>query len=281
MTIVTTLIDKKLVEKVQRRRRGPKGHGTRCIIRLLVYAILMQIFSTRKLNKHLRKHADVWCRLGFNTRPSRSSINRWRKSYQKELKACITLFGDQYLKERKSSIWTILDSTPLEDQWDPDARVGHTSKGLFKGFKLHMSCDEDRVPLRADFTTGNIHDKSIGEELLTGTKLHGGDAGYDAEDLKEKIRERNSVPVIVHNPRREGKHKKQSTPKILKAVRVCIEQCNSIVKTQVMQNAWAQFKGFLAKATFALASVLALQALAIYNLRMTGYPGIRISEVRI
>ena len=280
IAIVTTVIDKNLVEIVQRHRRGPKGHGLVCILRLLVYAVLMQYFSSRILHKHLRKRPQVWRELGLASRPGRSSIDRWKKQYSQEIEGCIALLGDQYLDER-GSVWNILDSTPLEDENDPDARVGHTSKGDFKGFKLHMSCDEDRVPLRATFTTGNVHDSVMGEHLLAQTKLTGGDAGYDQESLKQAARRQDSAPIFVHNPRRAGKAAKQSTWPPLKQFRVCIEQCNSIVKTQVLQNAWTSVKGFFAKATFALAGVLALQALALYNLRSGGYPSTRISEVRI
>ena len=280
IAIVTTVVDKKLVECVQRQRRGPKGHGLVCILRLLLYAVLMRYFSSRELDKHLRKRRQVWQQLCFKSRPSFVSITRWRKRYPCEIEECIALLGDQYLDER-GSVWNILDSTPLEDENDPDARVGHCSKGEFKGFKLHMSCDEDRVPLRATFTTGNVHDSLMGEHLLAQTKLTGGDAGYDQESLKQAAREHESAPIFVHNPRRAGKAAKRPTPRALKLYRVCIEQCNSIVKTQVLQNAWTRVKGFFAKATFALAGVPALQALALYNLRTWGYPSTRISEVRI
>ena len=280
IAVATTVIDKKLAASIARKRRGPKGHGLLCILRLLVYAMLKRYFSTRELVKHLRKHTEVWRDLGFRSRPGLSSIARWRKRYQRELEECIALLGDKYLVER-GSVWTIVDSTPLEDERDPDARVGHTSKGPFKGFKLHMSSDEDRVPLRATVTTGNVHDKTMAEHLLAPTPLTGGDAGYCAEDLKATVRARGSVPIFVDNPGRKGKAAKKPTPKILKQVRVCIEQCNSIVKTQVMQNAWTCVVGFLAKATFALVAVLATQALAIFNLRRWGYPTLRVCEVRI
>jgi len=279
--VVTNVINKKLVEQVQRPRRGPKGHGLVMIFRLLLYGILKEYFSSRMLEKHLCKRKNVWRDLGFKSRPHLSTIARWSKRYQRELEECIALLGDSYLKERQTSVWTLVDSTPLRDENDPEARVGHTSQGRFKGFKLHMSCDEDRVPLRATFTTGNIYDSTMGEHLLAPTPLIGGDAAYDNETLKQAIRDQDSVPVFVHNPRRAGKNAKKPTPKILKRVRVCIEQCNSIVKTQILKESWTRIKGFAAKATLALTAVLALQALALFNLRTWGYPSLRVSEVRI
>jgi hypothetical protein len=48
-----------------------------------------------------------------------------------------------------------------------------------------------------------------------------------------------------------------------------------------MRHFWTKIKGLKAKAVFALTAVLAVQALAIYNLKKFGYPSIRISEVRV
>lgn len=279
VAVTTTVIDKKLVEKIERQRRGAPGYGLLAVLRVLVYALLSECFSTRKLWRHLRRRPHVVARLGLAALPHRRTLNRWRLRHQAELEACIALLGDVYIA-RRGSVWTILDSTPLEDETDPDARVGHCTKGEFKGFKLHMSCDEDRVPLRATFTTGNVHDSVMGEHLLAPTPLTGGDAGYDAEVLKKAIRNAQSIPIFVHNPRRAGKAAKLPTWPPLKTVRVCIEQCNSIVKTQTMKNLWTTARGFFAKATFALAAVLATQALAVFNLTTRGYPTLRMSEVR-
>ena len=278
-TVVTTVITLKLVEDVQRKRSGPAGYGLLAIMRVLTYAILAECFTTRKLVRHLRKRPKIVAQLGLAQRPHKRTLDRWRRRYQAELEALIEHLGDIYVVQR-GSCWTILDSTPLEDERDPDARVGHTSKGVFKGFKLHMSCDEDRVPLRAHFTTGNISDISVAQHLLAPTPITGGDAGFCAEWLKELCRTRNSVPMFVDNPRRRGKAAKQPIWPPLKQYRVCVEQCNSIVKTQTMKNLWALARGFFAKATFALAAVLATQALAVFNLTTRNYPTIRMSEVR-
>ena len=80
---------------------------------------------------------------------------------------------------------------------------------------------------------------------------------------------------------REGKEKKKPTPKILKKVRITIEQFNGFIKSKVMRHMWILVKGIRAKATFCLTAVLAIQALAIYNLKRFGYPSIRIAEMRI
>ena len=53
--IAKCVVCKSIAKKVERKRRGPKGFGLLRIIRLLLYAVLMEIFSTRKLVKNLKK----------------------------------------------------------------------------------------------------------------------------------------------------------------------------------------------------------------------------------
>ena len=57
--IVKIVVYKSITKKVERKRRGPKGYGLLRIIRLLLYAVLMEIFSTRQLVKHLKKRKKV------------------------------------------------------------------------------------------------------------------------------------------------------------------------------------------------------------------------------
>jgi len=277
--VVLYVLDKATVQDVGYVRRGPPGYGLTLVLRLLLYAILAEIFSTRKLLKHLRKNPQVWKRLGFQRIPTRRTIDSWQQKYDFLLGQVIKLVGNRYLQLNKSE-WTLVDSTPIRDRDDPEARKGYTSQGPFWGFKLHASCDEYCVPLRACFTTGNVHDSQRAFDLLAPTPKVGGDSAYDFEKLKITVVEQGSEGYFVHNPRREGKEKKRPTPKILSRFRVCIEQCNSILKEQVLQRKWTDIKGFAKKATRCLLAVLALQALAIYNLITWGYPSVRIGDLR-
>jgi hypothetical protein len=147
----------------------------------------------------------------------------------------IKLAGDKYLQLNESE-WTILDSTPIPDKKDPDAMKGYSSMGEFWGFKVHASCDEYCVPLRASFTTGNVHDSKEAFLLLAPTPKVGGDPAYDFEDLKITVVGQGNKGYFVHNPRREGTEKKKPTPKILKKVRICVEQFNSIVRKQLTKS---------------------------------------------
>ena len=108
-----------------------------------------------------------------------------------------------------------------------------------------------------------------------------GDAGYDSEKIKQAVKDIGSKPIFVHNPRRERKINKRRTPKILKKVRVVIEQCNGFIKSEVMQHAWTIVKGLSAKAVFALTAVLSMQAIALFNLRKYNYPSIRTQEIKV
>ncbi len=281
LDIVNEVITHKSIAQINiKLHPGPKGYILLLRLRLLLYAHLMALFSTRRLAKHLKKRPEKLKFLGFQKLPDRRTIDRWKKKLDKEVEQLVRLTGDKYL-QTKISEWTILDSTPLVDEFDSEAKIGHNSQGMFKGFKLHMSCDEHEVPLRAVVTTANVHDSAKAEELLAPTKRTGGDSGYDSKSIKRAAKGIGSKPIFVHNPRREGKKKKRKTPKMLKKVRVIIEQCNGFIKSEVMQHAWMIVKGLAAKAVFALTAVLAIQSLALYNLRRYGYPSIRIQEIRI
>ena len=60
----------------------------------------------------------------------------------------------------------IIDSTPLVDEKDPDAKVGFNSRGPFKGFKIHLSVNQLGLPLKAILTPGNKHDSLFFPQLL-------------------------------------------------------------------------------------------------------------------
>ena len=281
LDVVLQILHKNIAnEIVLTVRPGPKGYGILLKLKLLLYAMLMEIFSTRELVKHLKKRPEVVKQLGFPSTPDKRTIDRWKKAVAYELQQAVWLVGARYLRLNGSE-WTILDSTPLRDEQDPDATVGHNSQGPFIGFKLHMSCDEHEVPLRATVTQAHVHDSQQAEHLFAPTRYGGADAAYDSKDLKKKARRRGMKLITGHNPRRLGKATKKKTPSALRKVRFIIEECNGFVKSQVMKHAWTLVKGLAAKTVFALTAVLAVQGLALCNLLAWGYPSIRIQEVRI
>lgn len=281
LNVVLDLLTKKLIGKIKFcKRRGPKGYGFLSIVRTLLYCTLRELFSSRKALFYFEKNPKIAKKLKLFPLPNRRTLDRWKKKYSVELEQIIALAGDLYLQLMKSE-WTILDSTPLKDEQDKDSTIGYNSEGKFCGFKLHMSCDEREVPLRATVSQAHVHDSQKAERLLAPTPWTGGDSAYDAEWIKQKVLENGGTPCFVHNPRREGKERKMLTPLRLKKVRYMIEQCNGFVKSQVMKHDWHRIKGLGAKANFALTAVLAVQALALFNLKRFAYPSIRIAEVRV
>lgn len=75
--VVIGVLNKSCVAQIDFVRRGPKGYGLLVITRLMLYSVLAEIFSTRKLVKHLKKHALILKRLGFVRIPSRRSLDDW------------------------------------------------------------------------------------------------------------------------------------------------------------------------------------------------------------
>lgn len=82
--VIRTVINKSIVPK-QKKQRGRKGYGNLLIIRLLVFAVLIEIFSNRGLRTYLEQHKTIRKILGFKTMPHRTTISRWKKKKYKLL----------------------------------------------------------------------------------------------------------------------------------------------------------------------------------------------------
>lgn len=278
MMIVTTVFDKR-IDSLRPRRRGPHGHAFVAVIRLLVYALFARFPTTRGVVAHVQARPEVWRALGFAACPTRRAVDKWKRRYQRRvLPRAIAMLGDEYALLTHPD-WTLVDSTPLEDKHDGEARWGKTSRGWFCGYKLHMSTDEKSVPLRATFTSGEVHDSRPAGLLFAPTPCVGGDSAYDNKRLTRKARRQGSVAHFVPNPRNNPNDTRRTHPALGK-VRSAIERANNLVKNEVMQRAWTRVKGFATKAAMALCAVLALQALALYTLRERAALALRISEVR-
>jgi len=273
---IVGVVNKRFLQSLYKKRRGPKGYGLVRIIRLLVFAKAKNVFKTRTMRKYLKNHPDELRKLGFKKIPSRRSISDWKKNYAITLEKTVKLLGDRYAMLRNPK-FTLLDSAPLPDSKDPEAKSGKTGRGWFKGFKVHHCCDDQRVPLRAKITTGNVHDSKPAKELFVKSPVTLTDSAYDSQELREEALNKDTILIADKNPRR-GK-KKEKRPVILKKLRYLIEQSNSIMKGPIMQNAWYQVKGLVQKTTFALTSIVLIQAIAIYTLIKTGEVNLKVSEI--
>lgn len=279
LDVIVGVVNKKFLQSLYTKRRGPKGYGHVRVIRLLVYAQSKQIHENKSLVKHLKKYPEIARKLGFKKIPSRSSIIRWKREYAQLLEKAVEILGKKYASLRELK-FTAMDSAPLEDSTDPEAKSGKTSKGWFRGFKIHMNSDDLRVPLRAKVTTGNVHDSQPAKALLVPSPATLADAAYDDKKLKEAALEAGTVLIADENPRR-GRVRKKKRPMILKKLRYIAEQVNSLLKDQTMKHAWWKVKGLANKTTFALSAVVFVQALAIFTLLKTGEVSLHVAEVML
>ena len=59
------------------------------------------------------------------------------------------------IKDNIPTTHLIVDSTPLKDMYDIEAKWGFTCRGPVKGFKLHVAVNQLGLPLRAIMTPAN------------------------------------------------------------------------------------------------------------------------------
>src|SRR5674476_546422 len=121
----------------------------------------------------------------------------------------------------------IVDSTPLVDLYDMEAGWGHTSRGKFRGFKLHTAVNQLGLPLRAVVSPGNRYDSPFLPGLIEDLEAEYvlADAGYDSNTNNKAVKAIDAEPVIASNQRR-GKRKKIRNAKLLKTRRYVVEQFN-------------------------------------------------------
>lgn len=258
--IIRLIINKSIVPK-QPNKRGRKGYGAVLIARLLVYSLLVGIFSSNGLRTCLEKHKKTiaWV-LGFKTIPHRTTIGRWKTRHSALLFQVMGNISNMIQAIIPTSM-EVVDSTPLEDPGDPDARKGKTSKGWFEGFKVHIGINQLKIPMSAVFTTGNRHDSPMLPDLLVKCDYLLGDAGYDGRDNRRRVRRNGGIPLIDRNPRNSGK--KYKRPYILKKFRYLVEQVNSLLKCEVLKGYWTKVRGFARKATLVYSAIIAIQVMAI------------------
>lgn len=240
-------------------------------MRLLVYAQLKGIHKDETLEKHLKNNSKVAEGLGLNGVPDRTTIGRWKRKYGPIVKeafeklACLigTILPSELL---------IVDSTPLEDWRDPDARVGFYSRGPFKGFKVHVSVDQLGLPRKALVTPGNRHDSPFLPELISCQRAKDviADAGYDSKRNRKECEKIGAKPDIATNPRRSGR--RRYTPPLCKRKHYIVEQFNSRLK-DMLNGCWLRVRGLAKKATLVYSAMLAMLVIALQAL-LIGKPSL-------
>jgi hypothetical protein len=253
---VVRLFVNKAIVSVEPKRRGNPGYGPLKAIRVLVYARLKGLENDTRIVEHLKKHTSTARTLGLCKVPDRTTVGRWWRRYLNLLEETFGKISDM-LQLVTPTTFLIVDSTPLVDLYDMEAGWGHTSRGKFRGFKLHAAVNQLGLPLRAVVTTGNRYDSpflpGLIEDLEADYVL--ADAGYDSKANSSAVKEIDAEPVIACNPRR-GKSRKIKHVKLLKTKRYVVEQFNGHLKANVLKECWIRPKGLAKKAAMVTAGLI-------------------------
>jgi transposase len=249
------------------KRRGNPGYGQVKALRILVYARLKGLDNDTRIFEHLKKHRFTVKTLGLNSVPDRTTIGRWWKRYFTLLeKTFLNITSILQLVEPTKTV--IVDSTPLEDLYDIEAKWGYTGRGAFRGFKLHAAVNQLGLPLRAIVTPGNCYDgpflPKLVEDLEADFVL--ADAGYCSKRNFQAVKDMGAVAFIADNPRKKGKKCKRESSKRLKRERYVVEQFNGHLKANLLNECWARPKGLIKKASMVVAGLIGYNVETIRSL---------------
>ncbi len=264
--VVRLLVNKAIVT-AEPKRRGNPGFGRVKAIRILVYARLKKLDNDTRVVEHLKRHPWIAKTLGLNTVPNRTTVGRWWRRYLSLLEETFINIADmlQLIEPTKA---VIIDSTPLVDLYDMEAKWGHTGRGKFRGFKLHAAVNQLGLPLRALVTPGNCYDSPFLPKLIEDLEADYvlADAGYCSKRNINAVKEMGAVPFIADNPRRKGKSYKIECNEFLKKKRYVVEQFNGHLKVNVLDGCWVRPRGLVKKAAMVVAGLISYNAEAIRSL---------------
>jgi hypothetical protein len=264
--LVRLIVNKIIVPK-EPKRAGNPGYGRLYAIRILVYARLKGLQNDTRIYWHLKKHLFIAKKLGLHSTPDRTTIGRWWKRYINLLEETFKKTAD-IIQLLVPTTHLITDSTPLVDLCDMEAQWGFSSRGAFKGFKLHVAVNQLGLPLKAIVSTGNRFGSIFLPQLIEDLEAQFvlADAGYHSLKNIEVVRAMGAVPIIAVNPRRKGKEGKVSNADFFKGKRYPVEQFNSHIKHNVLQGCWKRPKGLLKKSVVVMAGLVCVEATAIESL---------------
>ena len=261
--IVRLLVNKAIVP-AKPKRPGNPGYGPVKALRVLIYARLKGLDNDTRIIIHLKKHPYIAKTLGLSTVPDRTTVGRWWRRYLNLLEEVFVKIANLLQLAIPTKI-AVVDSTPLVDLYDMEAAWGHTSRGKFRGFKLHAVVNQLGLPLRALVTPGNRFDgpylPKLVEDLEADYVL--ADGAYHSKANFEAIRAINAVPVIADNPRKKGKRRKIEADALLVAKRYLVEQFNGLIKCEVLDECWLWPRGMVKKASMVMAGLICLNANAV------------------
>jgi hypothetical protein len=264
---VVRLFVNKAIVPAEPKRSGNPGYGRVKALRVLVYARLKRLENDTRIVEHLKKHNDVCRTLGLCKVPDRTTVGRWWRHYLDILEQTFIKTADMLQLIEPTSI-IVVDSTPLVDLYDMEAQWGHTSRGKFRGFKLHAAVNQSGLPLRAIVTPGNKYDGPFLPKLIADLEADYvlADAAYCSKQNFKAVRDIAARPLIADNPRKKGKSRKIESEVLLKTKRYIIEQFNGHVKSNVLDECWVRPKGLVKKAAMVTAGLISYDAEAIRSI---------------
>jgi len=260
---VVRLFVNKAIVSAEPKRRGNPGYGRLKALRVLVYARLKGLENDTRIIEHLKKHMWNARRLGLHNVPDRTTVGRWWRRYLSLLEETFGKISGM-LQLVTPNTFIIADSTPLVDLYDMEARWGYTSRGKFRGFKLHAIVNQLGLPLKAIITQGNRYDSPFLPKLIEDLEADYvlADAGYDSKRNIKAVKAIGAQPVIASNPRR-GKRKRIKHGDLLRTNRYVVEQFNGHIKDNVLKECWLWPRGLVKKAAMVTAGLISYDAEAI------------------
>lgn len=263
--VVRLLVNKAIVP-TEPKRPGNPGYGRVKALRVLVYARLKGLENDTRVVEHLKKQTQTARALGLRSVPDRTTVGRWWRRYLSLLEETFTKISSM-LQLVEPTTLLIVDSTPLVDLYDMEAGWGHTSRGKFRGFKLHAAVNQRGLPLKALVTSGNRYDSPFLPKLIEDLEADYvlADAGYDSKTNSAAAKAIDAEPVIAPNPRR-GKRRKIKHAELLKTKRYVVEQFNGHLKANVLKECWVRPRGLVKKAAMVMAGLISYDAEAIRSL---------------
>lgn len=260
---VVRLVVNKAIVSADPRRRGNPGYGRLRALRVLVYARLKGLENDTRIVEHLKKHEFAAKTLGLRTVPDRTTVGRWWRRYLSLLEETFDKIAGM-LQLVAPATFLIVDSTPLVGLYDMEAGWGYTSRGKFRGFKLHVTVNQLGLPLKAVVTPGNRYDSPFLPELIEDLEAQYvlADAGYDSKTNDRAVKTIDAEPVIASNPRR-GKRRKIEHGELLRAKRYLVEQFNGHVKGNVLKECWIRPRGLVKKTAMVTAGLISIDASAM------------------
>jgi len=264
--VVRLFVNKALFLDVPKRAGNP-GYGLLKAIRVLVFSRLKGLSNDTRIAEHLKKHPKDLNKLGLSTIPDRTTIGRWWKRHLSLLETTFNKLSDLLQLVLPTSI-LVVDSTPLVDLLDYEARFGYTSRGKFRGFKLHAAVNQQGLPLRAIITTANHYDAPYLPDLIWDLKAQYllADAGYDSKANVKAAKTIAATPVIAKNMRNNKQHlkvRKVKHVKLLRAKRYVVEQFNGHLKANLLKGCYLWPKGLAKKSAMVYAALISYDAEAL------------------